>query len=50
MQDIKGTRTNCELLSVPILIMSEQFAKFETYFSYGDDVWYMEQKGSYSLE
>ena len=45
MQDIKGIRTNYELLSVPMLIMSEQWTKFEAYFSCGYDVWYMEQKG-----
>ena len=33
MQDIKGIRTNYELLYVPIPIMSEQWAKFEAYFS-----------------
>ena len=45
MQDIKGIIMNYELLSVPMLIMSEKWAKFEAYFSCGDDVWYMEQKG-----
>ena len=44
MQDIKGIITNHELLSVPIMIMSEQWAKFEAYFSCGDDVFYMEKK------
>ena len=47
MQDIKGIKMNYELLSVPILIMSEQREKFEDYFSCGDDVWYKYQKGSY---
>ena len=34
------------LFSVPILIISEHWENFEAYFSCGDDVWYMEQKGS----
>ena len=46
---MKGTRTNYELLSVPIPIVSEEWEKFEAYFSYGKDVWYMEQKGSNHL-
>ena len=45
MQDITGIIKTYELLSVQILIMSEQWETFEAYFSCGDDVWYMEQKG-----
>ena len=45
MQEIKGIRTNYELLSIPILILSKQLANFEAYFLCGDDIWYMEQKG-----
>ena len=32
MQDIKGIRTNYELLSVPIIIMSEQWGNLEPIF------------------
>ena len=46
MQDIEGIIMNYGLLSVPILIMSEQWAKFEAYFPCGDGVWYIEQKVS----
>ena len=35
MKDIKGIRTNYELLAVPILIMSEQWANYKTYFYMG---------------
>ena len=43
MQDTKGIRNNNEMLSVQMLIISEQWEHFEAYFSCGDDVWYMEQ-------